>query len=210
MARKHDAERLLTEGLYPSLIAARMGISVSSVIQYLCTRVGEGALRLSDIYFSWPSEKRDILQHARHNRYPNLHDLRANELSREELELFEELRKRGVFSGDMYDYVSDAEITVHRLVRTILEQTLGTDEKGWWREGVPASIREKCASRREVDDELSKDAYVYTTLIDLSNIMSKRWDLFQQHLPKEYASNRKQLETDFLRLNGIRNAVMHP
>lgn len=61
MARKHEAEKLLREGSYPSEIARHMGISVKSVIQYLRTRVGEGSLRLSDVYFSWTPEKREVL-----------------------------------------------------------------------------------------------------------------------------------------------------
>lgn len=44
---KEQAEKLLRSGLYPSQIASEMGVSVSTVIQYLRTRVGEGALRLS-------------------------------------------------------------------------------------------------------------------------------------------------------------------
>ena len=58
MARKNEAEQLLRQGLCPSEIAGRMGISVKSVVQYLRTQVGEGSLRLSDLYFSWPPEKR--------------------------------------------------------------------------------------------------------------------------------------------------------
>jgi hypothetical protein len=68
----------------------------------------------------------------------------------------------------------------------------------------------KCAERREQDDEPCEAAYAYTALLDLSTIMSKNWTLFQSVVPKTYAANRKQLETDLVRLNRIRNAVMHP
>lgn len=194
MARKEDAERLLKEGHCPAEIAGKMGISVSSVIQYLCTRVGEGSLRLSDIYFSWPPEKR----------------VDGEGLTIEENKLFKALRRRGVFSGDMYDFVTEAEIAIHTIVRTILEREFGTEESGWWRKGIPSSIREKCASRREQDDEPCDSPFAYTTLIDLSTIITKSWPQFQKIIPTEYAANRKQLENDLIRLNGIRNAVMHP
>jgi hypothetical protein len=167
MARKHEAEELLRQGACPSEIATRMGVSVNSAIQYLCTRVGEGSLRLSDIYFSWPPEKRDVLQRARRGRYPDDGLLSSNGLCREELELFESLRGRRVFSGDMYDYVSEAEVAIHKLVRTILEHALGAEESGWWREGIPVSVREKCASRRKLDEQPSEHPYAYATLIDL-------------------------------------------
>lgn len=210
MARKHAAEQLLRQGLCPSEIAGQMGISVKSVIQYLCTRVGEGSLRLSDLYFSWAPEKREALQQAGRGRYPDDRILSSNGLCREELELFESLRSRRVFSGDMYEYISEAEVAIHRLFRAILERELGVEESGWWRDGVPSNIRVKCASRREEDDEPCEAAYAYTTLIDLSTVISKNWTMFQEILRRGYAANRKQLESDLIRLNGIRNAVMHP
>ena len=62
MARKHEAEVLLRAGHHPSAIATAMGISVKSVIQYLSTRVGEGGLLQSELYFSWSPELRAVLQ----------------------------------------------------------------------------------------------------------------------------------------------------
>jgi predicted transcriptional regulator len=53
---------LLRGWLDASAIAAEMGISFASVVQYLCTRVGERALRHSDIYFAIPKDKRQTLQ----------------------------------------------------------------------------------------------------------------------------------------------------
>jgi len=210
MARKNEAEELLRQGSYPSEIAAHMGVSVKTVIQYLCTRVGEGSIRLSDLYFSWPPEKREVLQRASRGKYPDDHLLSSNGLCREELELFASLRGRRVFSGDLYEYISEAEIAVHSLVRTILESKFGTEETGWWRKGIPRNIRVECVSRREDEDEPCKEPYAYTTLIDLSTIISENWSLFQGVVPKQYSASRKQLQVDFRRLNQIRNAVMHP
>jgi hypothetical protein len=62
LMRKHQAEKLLRRGLEPSAIAVQMDIAFNFVVQYLITRVGERALRLSDIYFSLPREKRQTLQ----------------------------------------------------------------------------------------------------------------------------------------------------
>lgn len=211
MARKDEAEQLLRQGLDPSAIAKQMGISVGSVIQYLRTQVGEGSLRLSDLYFSFPPEKRKILQaHIQKGAYTDDHYLRSNGLSRDELELFESLRSQRVFSGDMYEYTSLAEVAIHNLVRTILEREFGADENGWWRQGIPSNIRAKCATRREEDEEPCDCAYAYTTLIELSTLILKNWQAFAGALPKEYAANRRHLESDFIRLNRIRNSIMHP
>ena len=210
MGRRDEAERLLQQGLCPSAIARRMGISVKSVIQYLRTRVGEGSLRLSDLYFSWPPEKREILQRAEQGTYSDIVFLNSNGLCRDELILFQSLRNSRVFRGDMYEYVSSMEVAVHGLVRALLEREFGPEEEGWWRKGIPSNIRVKCASRREEDEEPCETPYAYTTLIDLSAVVSKNWSLFRSRVPKNYRANRKQLESDFVRLNRIRNSVMHP
>jgi hypothetical protein len=210
MARKNEAEKLLRNGLCPSEIARRMGISLKSVIQYLRTQVGEGSLRLTDLYFSWPPQKREILQKAGRGRYPDEYLLSANGLCRDDLELFQSLRSPRVFSGDLYEYVSLAEVAIHRLVRDRLKREFGPEEDGWWRKGIPSRIRMTCASRREEDDDPCEEPYAYTTLIDLVTVISKSWGLFETEVPKDYRVNRKQLESDLVRLNRIRNSVMHP
>lgn len=65
-------------------------------------------------------------------------------------------------------------------------------------------------TRREEDAQPCDSPFAYTDLIDLSKIISKNWGLFQDRLPGDYGVNRKVLETDFVRLSTIRNAVMHP
>ncbi len=130
MDPKNQAEQLLREGRYPSEIAGLMGITVSSVIQYLRLRVGEGALRLSDIYFSWSPEKREILQNAGRGIDPNTQLLYTNDMCPDDLNLFTSLRDTRVFRGDMYEYVSAVEVSIHRLVRARLECEFGPDEDG--------------------------------------------------------------------------------
>lgn len=210
MAKKNEAEQLLRQGLYLSAIAERMGISVKSVIQYLCTRVGEGALHLSDLYFSWPPEKRETLRKAARGTYPDDRLLSSNGLCRDELILFQSLSSSRVFQGDMYEYVSTAEVAIHGLVRMLLEREFGPEEESWWRKGIPGSIRVECAKRREEDEEPCETPYAYTTLINLSVVISKNWSLFESAVPKDYRANRKQLVSDLVRLNRIRNSVMHP
>lgn len=210
MARKDEAERKLREGRYPSEIAKEMEISVASVIQYLRTKVGEGSLRLSDLYFSWPADKREVLQKAADRGYADHRTLVSEGLCREELELFRALRNDGMFRGDLYENLSAAEIAIHRLIRSRLEREYGLDETGWWRKGVPEKIRSECAARQELDEQPSDSKFDYTTLIDLSTIITKSWSLFQDEVPDTYRNDRKQLENDLRRLNSIRNTVMHP
>src|SRR5262245_54056036 len=210
MSRKIEAEQLLKQGLMPSEIASRMGISVASVIQYLRTRVGEGALRLSEIYFYFPPAKREFLKRATESSREGLDVLRRNGLTREELNLYNDVHKRSAFAGDLYEHVSEAELAIHDLVFRTLKEAFGEAESGYWRKGVPVQIRKKCQERREEDEEPCDSPFQYTTLIELSQIIKKHWNLFQTELPKAYSSDGATIAKDLTRLNWIRNAVMHP
>lgn len=210
MARKAEAERLLRAGRYPSEVARQMGVSAKTAIQYLRTQVGEGSLRLSDLYFSWPRSKREILRQATRKRIPDDRLLSAHGLCRDELELYRSLTSSSVFRGDLYEYVSGVEIVLHRLIRTVLQEAFGKEEPGWWRTGVPQPVRLKCVERHQLDEDPCDSPYAYTMLLDLSTIVAKHWKLFQKRVPGKYSLNLGQLKQDLARLNGIRNAVMHP
>ena len=177
MARRNEAEAPLRDGLSPSEIASRMGISVGSVIQYLRTRVGEGSLRFHEIYFAIPAAKRELLQMALAQRdeqgFVDRRELQSKGLTREELELCDSLRTQRVFAGDMYEYISDIELILHSCVRQTLEKNFGAGEHGWWRNGIPSGIRSKCATRREEDEDPSDQPFAYTDLIDLAKIVNK-------------------------------------
>lgn len=208
--KKHQAERLLRGGLDPSQIADELGVDDRRAVQYLLTRVGEGALRHSDIYFSWSSDKREVLQRlVEGGKVPDATKSKHRILARE-VKLFHSLRRSRVFDGDMYHFVSSLEIELHDRVRKVLVGEFGEGEMEWWRKGIPEQIRKRCAIRREEDEEVPTEPYGYTTLLDLATIIEKNWNLFPNDVPKAYGSNRKQLGRDFRRLNRIRNAVMHP
>jgi hypothetical protein len=99
---------------------------------------------------------------------------------------------------------------VHDLVVNTLKREYGDGEEGYWRRGVPVLIRQKCQGRREEDDQPCDVPFKYTDLMDLSEIIGKKWSIFQHILPKEYASDKNALKTDLRQLNRIRNTVMHP
>jgi exonuclease VII large subunit len=212
--RKDQAAELLKGGSIPSEIARRMGISTASVVQYLRTKVGEGTLRLSDIYFVFPPTKRDLLKQAAKLQDTSIASVRSfldqNRLTLEELALYLEINRRTTFAGDLYEYLSETELALHDMVAATLKQAYGDNENGYWRRGVPVTIRTKCQERREADDEPCDSAFHYTDLLDLYEIIAKNWQLFQDKLPQEYRSNRNTLKSHFNRLNWIRNSVMHP
>lgn len=211
--KKHEAEKLLRQGLIPSEIAKLLGISIGSTIQYLHTRIGEGALRLSEIYFCLSPERREVLREVSRIKRRNFSDKTiglVNGLTSEDYEFYKPIRVRTVFAGDLYEHLSETELAIYDLVVNTLKQTFGYEENGHWRKGVPVSIRIKCQGRREEDEDPSESPLQYTTLIELSQIISANWKLFQDKLPKQYSSDQTLLKKDFLRLNGIRNTVTHP
>lgn len=210
MARKTEAGDLLKEGLLPSEIATRMGISASSVLQYLRTRVGEGALRFSDIYFSWPAATRQLLADAVEEQKGRDWTESRNGITRDDVEFYRSIRQRRVFAGDLYEHLAETELAIHDMARRILVTHFGDGEAGYWRQGVPVNVRKRCHERREEDDEPSESPFQYTTLIELADIIGKNWSVFREVLPKGYAANKRALTDDFARLNRIRNAVMHP
>ncbi len=214
MARKEEAEALIKRGLTPSEVARQMAISVASVVQYLRLRVGEGFLRLSEIYFYLPPEKRKAIETELKKHDSKTISGATGEVhyrpTPDDLSFYKTLRTRSTFAGDLYEHVSETEIALHDLVSKALREMFGEEESGYWRKGVPQPIRKKCQERREGDEEPCDSPLQYTTLIELSQIIGDNWTLFQPLLPKQYQSNKKVLSADFARLNWIRNAVMHP
>lgn len=210
MARKHEAQQLLQRGSHPGAIARSMGVSVATIVQYLQLRVGEGQLRLSDILYSWPQDHRLALESARMGRRGSRKRLQELGLEREELEFYITAKTSGTLDGDMYQNVRNAEVALHRFVEHVLKKHFVSQPNEWWRSGVPTSIRVACAERREIDDDPVDSIFAYTNLIELASIVEKRWRIFADVVQEPYRSNRALLEKDFRRLNGIRNAVMHP
>ena len=59
---KHEAADWLRQGLSPSAIARKMGVSTYTVVAYLYDQVGEGNIRRSDIVFSIERDTRDLIE----------------------------------------------------------------------------------------------------------------------------------------------------
>ena len=76
--------------------------------------------------------------------------------------------------GDMYDDIRTIEAKLHHVIRGSLEERFGKPESGWWR-AIPVTIRTKCQTRREEDTEPSAEPYLYTDLVDLTEIADKQW-----------------------------------
>lgn len=215
MARKDHAAELLRQGLPPSQIAQQMGTSPAAVMQYLCLKIGEGELRRSDIAFSLPHETRTAIEESIEKTGSTSVGVVSRELrkrritvNRVDLGVYIHYRRARVVLGDMYELVRTVEVRLHSFIKQafIAEFT----EEHWWRSGVPDNIRAECAALLEKDPEPADEPYCYTHLINLREILDKRWPVLGKYMPKQLLNQKKELLERLLKLNRIRNSVMHP
>jgi predicted transcriptional regulator len=213
--RKDKAAQLLREGYPPSEIARQMGTSTPAVMQYLCLKIGEGVLRRSDIAFSLPEATRaaveqTIAETGSASVSAITRDLqkRGVETNRHDIAIYMRYRKARVVLGDMYELLRAVEVRLHTFVKQAFILEYG--EEQWWRSGVPDTIRAECAALHEKDPEPAEDAYCYTHLISLREILDKRWSVLSRYMPRHLVNQKKDLLDRLLKLNRIRNSVMHP
>jgi hypothetical protein len=223
--------RRIQELLSPADIAQELDVTTSEAIEQVFIAIGKGHVRESDLFFilatkySDKIETLDALSKQSPEKWrPLLERLYGDEVSSDkgsghpqttpvdidEIVLYASYRKRQVYMGDMYVYLADLERTLHQRIKCILIEEFGEAETGWWKLGVSAKIRSKCAEARELDGEFVAHAYDYTTLIQLKDIMGDNSDLFSRTLPKSVRGNVRSFLTQMTKLNGIRNQVMHP
>ncbi|MDQ3070037.1 MAG: helix-turn-helix domain-containing protein [Acidobacteriota bacterium] len=215
LGRKQQTLELAREGLTPSKIADRIGAPFATVMGHLYGLVGEGALRRSDIVFSFDQDTRDAIELAIESLgTTDSRTLRKTlqkqgvGIRREDLAVYLALRDARVALGDMYEMVRDIELALHDRIREAFVTNFG--DAHWWREGVPAGVRAECAALYEHDPDPAPDAFGYTSMIHLREILDKRWDVLAPAFPGPLQADRKKLLSDLVTLNRIRNAVMHP
>jgi hypothetical protein len=219
MSRKNEAGRYLLAGLTPQEIGGRMGISLGSIRQYLCTLVGEGRLLRSDIAFNIAERQQieaaiqDTDRMIAQGRFRNygtatnvkvFFDRNNNRISPDLIELY--LLTRDA-RPDLYTLICQLEVLLHRLVMETLQSAFG---QRWWRDGIPEATRKSCQSRREEDNSPLDEPYHYTTFIELKSIIDSNWRVFSNALPKALTTNKQDFLQRLQRANGVRNHVMHP
>jgi hypothetical protein len=139
------------------------------------------------------------------------------DLEIEEVELYLLCFQKAFKAGEIYEALCEIERTLHAKIRMILIDTFGPQpETGWWRKGVPLSVRLDCVKRLEEDDEcLNSIPYNYTTLINLKRIIEDNAGLFENRMPSNAAAKREKADIKLIlrkltKLNKIRDRMMHP
>ena len=212
-----EVEDLIKKGHNLTQISDMRNVSEDITFRTLTELVGSGRLRRSDIYYSVPAETRHNIEEAiqkfgdRDARYIFLY-LRRKRINVKAIEvrIVMKYKNARMALGDIYQDVYSIEVGLHNFVKAVLEKEYGPEEEGWWRKGIPRDIREDCVIRRENDEKPLKDPWCYTYLIDLKAIFDKNWSDFVNKLPKRISSDKKKFLSNLVRLNNIRNSVMHP
>jgi predicted transcriptional regulator len=217
MSRKDEAAKLLIAGNSPRQIASLMRITIPSVEQYLYTKVGEGAIRRSDILFSIDEGIRNaveniILKTGKKDCYSVFRAAKrqGHSLDYKELEIYLKLRDARISLGDMYEFIYQIETALHELIKRTLVEKYGGGENGWWRKGISLEIRKDCTRLREEETEPAAEPFCYTTFIHLKKIVDDQWTVFSRVLPQAVVKDKKKFLSNLNKLNSIRNYVMHP
>jgi len=177
--------------------------------------VGKGNLKKSDIWFSINHNMREMIEKCRSDDEIAIEEgflefFQIYESNMEEFKLYIKLEKARAAHGDMYELISEIELLLHRAIKNILIKTYGIAETEWWEKGIPFKIREACCKRRKDDNEPTKDPYCYITIINLKDIFDKQWIIFKELLPEDLSIDKKGFLRNLIKINKIRNFVMHP
>ncbi len=127
---------------------------------------------------------------------------------------FEDYIKRTDTSNNAraYEICSNIERDISKNVISVLKSKFGENIDQWWRDGVKNSIRRDAEERAHTDGDYSQEYEKYLYLIDLKEIISDNWGLFDNIYTidaKANDSKKKKLDW-FIQINEIRRIVAHP
>lgn len=214
MSRWAEAAKYVRLQLDPNEITTKMGISPQSICQYIALAIGNGKITRSDFVFSFPKDVREHLNQAIRSKPHDPIAAMARALRKIDRRIPKEFLRMYVTNWDprpdLYRTICTSEVLIHTAIRYFLQEKFGDGEAGWWRQGVPVKIRQECQQMREADPRPAREPYEYTTFINLCDVIAHNWTLFVRVMPTSLSCDRRKLKDDFVKMNGIRNSVMHP
>lgn len=108
-----------------------------------------------------------------------------------------------------YSILWGIETDLHKFIATRLQETLG---EMWWQKGLPNKLITDCLERAS-GDENRVSLYFYVELLELREIIKHNNALFEidfAQLKAEYKDPGSYFHSTLLKVNKIRNNVMHP
>jgi hypothetical protein len=174
--------QMFRDGKSAGEISVVRGTSMYITISNLLRLIGQGKPCRSDVFYSIPRERRepvttiiDVGVTADPQRVKKELERGGHAIPLVDVQVVCAFYDKDAAFGDMYEDLRSIECELHWLVRHILVERFGGGESGWWRQGVPRPIRIQLVSRREEDPEPRTEAYLYTDLIHLWDIIDKNW-----------------------------------
>jgi len=217
MGRPDECAGLIKQGKTPSDIAREIGVTYSTVIDYLFRAVGHSRIGLVDIVISWPQARRKRIEKIIAERatdywftiYQEMRNI-GDDITREDIQLY--LQLRNVYIGDLYFMICELELHLHSFIKTILQKEFNQTAEDWWKLGVPENVRKKCLDTMDRSRSATEKGhpYSYATFIQLAKIIEEHWDRFVKYLPIELIKGEMSLPSYLYQTNRIRNKVMHP
>lgn len=210
-----------SEGYYFGRLIAETKCDEAQCLEVLYSLVGRKEIYLTDMYFRWSKDQRDLLQKISDGEVLRSRLVEQN-LYEYDLSFFPKIRSKQVFLNDLFSLISLLE---RRLHLGLFEKLRETHEHDWWRKGIPTEVRVSMGKRYEEDDspldnleddikEANFDRYCYSNFINLDQIIrdKRNWnDLVKSgFIPEVYRNDPKKLGRQFTDLNDIRNMIMHP
>ncbi len=215
MSRPVEVASLVLDGYTPSEIANMFHISITSVIQYINVAIGDGLIRGSDVIFnikqamSIAQESLEMFNELKQEG-DEVNLIVEDFIDTNDYDIYSQYQKQRIIMKDMYDDISNIEITLHDLIKRVLKFRFTEKTDDWWYLGIPLGIRQECVTRQQEDLDRVQDPYCYSDFIHLQEIIKNKWPIFSNYLPRDAANDKQMFLDKFIRLNHIRNIVMHP
>lgn len=121
---------------------------------------------------------------------------------------FAELEKSG-FNKKAREIIDRVEILLQKTIIEELKDNFGEDNKQWWFNGVPKSIRKKITERYEDDDGKRGTEECYFDLIDYRPVIIENWDIFEKLFASDERGNKEKRTKWLVEINELRRIVSH-
>jgi DGQHR domain-containing protein len=110
---------------------------------------------------------------------------------------------------DARNLIEEIQLRIYNFIVSKLKERFPGDKKGWWREGVPESVRVECSVKCEKEKGI-KEPHQYLGLIDYVDILSINWVNFEKDFTIRKGAGKKESLESLKKLNSIRNITHHP
>lgn len=140
----------------------------------------------------------------------DLEELPWNMWDRKLRSIYLEFSQSDSLRADLYADIAELELIFNRFIREVLTRKFGAGESGWWRKGIKDVLRAELVKAREMDEEPADDPLCYLSFIHIRDILKSNWETFTPYFSKNIHRDPKKLQNLLVRVNRIRNQVMHP